>query len=76
NKIKINIIKPIGSAAPNPIDSKPIYASVIEDRKIVIQAAVVRIMKTRQQLKHALLVQEVIEQLSSRFKPEIPMIKV
>ncbi|CAF0864931.1 unnamed protein product [Rotaria sordida] len=75
NKIKINIIKPIGSAAPNPIDSKPIYASVIEDRKIVIQAAVVRIMKTRQQLKHALLVQEVIEQLSSRFKPEIPMIK-
>ncbi|CAF3821964.1 unnamed protein product [Rotaria sordida] len=75
NKIKTNLIKPIGSAAPNPIDSKPIYASVIEDRKIVIQAAVVRIMKARQQLKHTLLVQEVIQQLNSRFKPEIPMIK-
>ncbi|CAF3028948.1 unnamed protein product [Rotaria sp. Silwood2] len=76
NKIKINLIKPIGTSVQNPVDTKSIYKSIIEDRKIVIQAAIVRIMKARKQLKHTLLVQEVIQQLNSRFKPEIPMIKV
>jgi cullin 1 len=43
---------------------------------MVIQAAIVRIMKSQQKLKHALLIQQVIEELSSRFKPNIPSIKV
>jgi hypothetical protein len=33
-------------------------------------------MKARQTLNYTLLMQEVIEQLSSRFKPKIPLIKV
>ncbi len=43
---------------------------------MVIQAVIVRIMKARQTLKHTLLIQEVIQQLDSRFRPEIPLIKV
>jgi hypothetical protein len=41
-----------------------------------IQAAIIRIMKASQTLKHALLMREVIQQLSSLFRPEISIIKV
>ena len=73
-KLRINLNVPLKSVEQKDIEG--VHRTVDEDRKMVIQAAIVRIMKARQTLKHSLLMQEVIQQLSSRFRPKIPVIKV
>ena len=73
-KIKITLNVPLKSVEQKDIEG--LHRTIDEDRKMVIQAAIVRTMKARQTLKHALLMQEVIQQLSARFKPKIPVIKV
>ncbi|CAF0987704.1 unnamed protein product [Adineta steineri] len=72
-KLRINLNVPLKSVERKDIDS--FHRTIEEDRKMIIQATIVRIMKARQTLKHTLLMQEVIQQLSSRFKPQIPLIK-
>jgi cullin 2 len=51
------------------------HTAIDEDRKLYLQAAVVRIMKSRKVIKHNLLIQEVIAQARARFSPSIALIK-
>ncbi|CRK97842.1 CLUMA_CG011218, isoform A [Clunio marinus] len=51
------------------------HTQVDEDRKLYLQAAIVRIMKSRKVLKHNALIQEILSQSKVSFAPSIPMIK-
>lgn len=72
-KIRVNLNLPI--KAEVKAESSDVLKNVDEDRKYVIQATIVRIMKARKTLKNQVLIQEVIAQISQRFAPKIPDIK-
>jgi len=72
HKVKILTITKPGDA---DADADKIIKKVDEDRRHEIEAAIVRIMKTRKQLNHNQLVIEVTEQLKSRFSPTPAIIK-
>lgn len=72
-KLKVKIDQPIKAEVKEEADAT--MKDVDEDRKLIIQACIVRVMKTRNVLQHTMLMDETIKQLSARFKPKVQMIK-
>jgi len=77
-KFKSNLVRikvqPV-TQADNPQEVNETQEKIDEDRKHMIDAAVVRIMKSRKSMQHAQLVAEVTKQLSARFRPNPVVIK-
>ncbi|XP_033639756.1 cullin-2-like [Asterias rubens] len=72
-RTKFKITAAVQKDTPQEVEQT--HFAVDEDRKLYIQAAIVRIMKARKQLKHMILIQEVISQAKARFSPSVSMIK-
>jgi len=72
-RVRVNLNLPVKSEAKQ--ETETTLVNVESDRRLIVQACIVRIMKTRKTMLHQQLINEVISQLASRFRPAIPLIK-
>ncbi|CAI4229827.1 unnamed protein product [Auanema sp. JU1783] len=72
SRIKIQLVT---SKSETEAERKETKNKIDEDRKLEVEAAIVRIMKARKKLVHNLLISEVIDQLKHRFEPSPQLIK-
>ncbi|XP_003737732.1 cullin-3 [Galendromus occidentalis] len=71
-RVKIQAVTARGESEPERNETQ---RKVDDDRKYEIEAAIVRVMKARKTMQHAVLVAEVTDQLKSRFQPSPNLIK-
>jgi len=65
----------VDDAGATVVGGSDVPATVEEDRKHLVEAVIVRIMKSRKTLEHNQLVMEVTRHLTSRFQPAPTLIK-
>lgn len=70
NRVLINVPVPQEKAE----ESAATHQNIADDRKLIVQAAIVRVLKMRKRMPHANLISEVVSQLTT-FKPKIAVIK-
>ena len=74
NSIKVKV-PTITSNKQKAAESDELTKKVDDDRKLVIDAAIVRIMKARKRLDHQTLIAETTKHLQTKFVPDPQMIK-
>ena len=74
-KIKVSVVAGGSNRVENSEERRATQERIDTGRASIIEAAIVRIMKSRKALSHSELMTETIAQVTLRFKPDVNMIK-
>jgi cullin 3 len=74
-KIKVSVVAGGGNRVENSDERRATQQRTNEERGMVIEAALVRIMKARKTMSHNDLMRETLTQFAGRFVPDVNMIK-